>query len=83
MAEEEKQELTEEEKEARIAEIMRELDEELEAHERYREEYGRKRAGLTREELYELELRELRESYEWAKANGMQIVTVDMPDEEE
>ncbi len=74
--------MTEEEKAKFLEETMRELDEMLEAHERYKEEYGRKRANLTLEEIKELDLKELRESYEFAVKSGMAIETIKIDGDE-
>ncbi len=72
-----------EEKEKLLEEVLRELDEMLEAHERYKEEYGKKYENLTPEQSKELELQELRASRDFAEKVGMTIETVNIPDDNE
>ncbi len=61
------------EKEALLAEVLSELDEMLEAHEKYAEEYGKKCENLTLEQIKELDLKELRYSFIYAIKTATQI----------
>ncbi len=65
------------EKEKLLEEVLAELDEMLEAHEKFKEEYGKKYANLTPEESKKLYLQELNESYDFAVKSGMKIVNFD------
>ncbi len=69
------------EKQKLLDEVMKELDEMLEAHERYKEEYAMKRANLTNEELLSLELEELRASRAFAEEHNMATVTLQLPED--
>ncbi len=69
-----------EDKEKLLKEVLDELDEMLEAHERYKEEYAKRRENLTSEEIFQLDLQELRASQEFAEKSGMKIEYINLDD---
>jgi len=58
--------------------IFEELDEMLAEHERYKEEYGKKYAGLSEEEKMKFQLQELEEVEKIITMMGMKVERIDM-----
>ena len=73
--------MTEAEEKKILDEAMKELDEMLAEHEKFKEEYGKKYANLSPEEQKKLYIEELEQTYDFLVHSGMKVDKIEVENE--